>query len=365
MKKIGILTLPLHKNYGGLLQAYALQKYLNDNGYEAILINRQWNIGVLGHFKGFVKKLLFRGKIETKREIEKNTSYFTTKYITKTPAIHSDRKLKKVVNDLALDVIVVGSDQVWRLEYISAFCMNYFFDFLSNTSKTKKISYAASFGEATWNQSQEITDEVKKLLSEFNAISVREDSSIGLCKNNFDVDVKHHVDPTMLLTPNDYINLVKAEREPDSKGDVLIYMLDIDSDRQKTIDVVCDTIKGTPFSVNVKSVNLNDALPDRIYPTVTSWLKGFQDAKFVITDSFHGSVFAILFNKPFIAYGNVGRGLSRFNSLFTMFGLEDRFILKHNDLDLNLLDEKVDWEQVNSKLQNQRLKADVFFKKYI
>jgi exopolysaccharide biosynthesis predicted pyruvyltransferase EpsI len=362
MKKIGILTLPLHNNYGGLLQAFALQKYLNGNGYEAVLIDRQWNRSAKDNMKSFIKKLLFKNRINSQKKIEEHTSYFINKYINKTKVLDSERKLLKLVKSLHLDAVVVGSDQVWRLEYTKKFSMNFFFDFLSNNSKIKKLSYAASFGEDTWNHDRHVTNKVSDLLSKFTAISVREDSSVNLCKTNFNVTVQHHIDPTMLLKIDDYKRLIKAENEPETQGDVLIYMLDINQDRQKTIDAVCSSLKGILFSVNVKSINPKGALQDRIYPSVTSWLKGFQDAKFVVTDSFHGSVFAILFNKPFIAYGNVGRGLSRFNSLFKMFGLEHRFIMKHDDLDLDLLKEQIDWEKVNTKLQNYRFLAEKYFK---
>lgn len=362
--KIGILTLPLHKNYGGILQAYALQNYLQKNGYEVILLDRQWDNVFFDHFKTVLKKVLIRKKMNSQKEIGKHISYFVNKYISKTKVLDSEKKLMKTVDKLKLDAIVVGSDQVWRLEYTGAFSMNYFFDFL-NDSNIKKLSYAASFGEDSWVHNSETTNNVKNLLSKFNAISVREDSSIDLCQKNFNVSVQHHIDPTMLLEKEDYINLTKLEKEPKSKGDILIYMLDINLDRQKTIDVICKHIKGTLFSVNVKSIDSNDKLENRIYPTVTSWLKGFQDAKFVITDSFHGSVFAILFNKPFIAYGNAGRGLSRFNSLFRMFGLENRFILKNSDLDINLLNEEIDWKSINAKLSTYRLNSKEFFIKYI
>ena len=362
--RVGILTLPLHKNYGGILQAYALQKYLHYKGYEVILLDRQWNKSYLDYLKELLKKALFRKKINAGKQIGKHSSYFIRKYFNKTKIINSEIELKKEVDKLNLDAIIVGSDQVWRLEYTKDFSMNYFFDFLTE-SDVKKISYAASFGEDSWKHSEEITKKVSQLLSKFNAISVREDSSIQLCKENFDVSVEHHIDPTMLLTADDYKELIDIENEPKSKGDVLVYMLDVNNDKQKTIDAVVNTIGGSAFSVNVKSTNPNDKLEDRIYPTVTSWLKGFQDAKFVITDSFHGCVFSIIFNIPFIAYGNVGRGLSRFDSLFRMFGLENRFILEFNDLDLNLIKENVDWALINSKLAVFRKDSEEYFKQNI
>ncbi|SHM19570.1 polysaccharide pyruvyl transferase family protein [Flavobacterium saccharophilum] len=363
--KVGILTLPLHKNYGGILQAYALQNYLQKNGFEVVLIDRQWNVSFLSLIKKNVKKKLLINSHLVSQEIVKNTTYFIDKYfVPKTEILDSEKKLSKIVTKLNLDAIIVGSDQVWRLEYTGDTAMNFFLDFVKKT-KTKKISYAASFGEDVWEHEPEITNEVKSLLNKFVAVSVREDSSIELCKNHFKVDVKHHIDPTMLLTKQDYDKLIAIENEPKSKGNVLIYMLDINSDRKKTIDAVVDRIGGSAFSVNVKSTNINDKVEDRTYPTVTSWLRGFQDAEFVVTDSFHGCVFSIIFNKPFIGYGNVGRGLSRFNSLFRMFGLENRLILKYSDLNQDLILEKIDWNTINSKLELFRKDSLEYFKQNI
>lgn len=363
MKRIGILTLPLHTNYGGLLQAYALQRYLQDNGYNVILLDRKWNKTSKGRLKDFLKKRIFKSKEDELKLIKKHTTYFTEKYIQpKTKILDSEKKLIEQVKELNLDAVVVGSDQVWRLEYTVGFSNNYFLDFLES-SEIKKLSYAASFGEDTWNQPQEVTQRIEKLLKKFNSVSVREDSSLKLCKENFNVDAQHHLDPTMLLDISHYKEMVINEKEPKSDGDILIYMLDINEDRQKTIDDVVNHFKGKAFSINVKSNNEADMIEDRTYPTVTSWLKGFIDAKFVITDSFHGSVFAILFNIPFITYGNTLRGLSRFNSLFRTFKLGDRLLLSHSDLKKDTLNELIDWEDVNEEIKIKRLESKEFFKK--
>lgn len=365
MKKIGILTLPLHTNYGGLLQAYALQKYLNENGYNAVLLDRQWNISTKSHLKKIIKKVLFKNKEEELKEIRKNTTYFTHNYILpKTKILDSEKKLRKTVDKLDLDAVIVGSDQVWRLEYTVGFSNNYFLDFLESNN-IKRLSYAASFGEDTWKHSKEVTEIVKQLLEKFNKVSVREDSSLQLCKDYFNIEAEHHLDPTMLLGRSHYEKIVKNEKEPDSEGDVLIYMLDINEDRQKTIDDVVSHFKGKAFSINVKSTNANDNTEDRIYPTVTNWLKGFMDAKYVITDSFHGSVFAILFNKPFITYGNYERGLSRFNSLFRTFNLENRLILNYSELEKDILEQEIDWDAVNKTIETCRINSKKYFDKSI
>ena len=108
--------------------------------------------------------------------------------------------------------------------------------------------------------------------------------------------------------------------------------------------------------------NINDF----VFPNPAAWLRGFQDAKFVVTDSFHGTVFSILHNIPFVAIGNVSRGLSRFKSLLKMFGLEDRLITDINSVDIdNFAEKEIDWARVNEVLEKEREKAVGFLKKVL
>ncbi len=106
--------------------------------------------------------------------------------------------------------------------------------------------------------------------------------------------------------------------------------------------------------------NINDF----VFPNPAAWLRGFQDAKFVVTDSFHGTVFSILHNIPFIAIGNVDRGLSRFQSLLKMFALEDRLITDINSVNIdNFVSREIEWGRVNERLESERGKAMEFLSK--
>ena len=95
----------------------------------------------------------------------------------------------------------------------------------------------------------------------------------------------------------------------------------------------------------------------RIKPSVESWLKGFHDAKFIITDSFHGCLFSIIFNKPFLIIGNEKRGLARFNSLLSDFALMDRMILRKDENYSDIIQKSIDWEAVNNRLEEKRREA--------
>ena len=114
--------------------------------------------------------------------------------------------------------------------------------------------------------------------------------------------------------------------------------------------------------LNEEKVTKNN-INDFVFPNPATWLRGFQDAKFVVTDSFHGTVFSILHNIPFIAIGNVARGLSRFQSLLKMFGLEDRLVTDINSVNIdNFAEKEIDWESVNEVLEKERVKAVGFLK---
>ena len=363
--KIGILTLPLRDNYGGILQAFALQKFLSDRGHEVILINRQFNQKPFEYFRVLLKKLFFPKKIEKQREIEQvreKVDYFIEKYIhPKTEPFKSSSSLERGISKYNLDAIIVGSDQVWRVDYTKEMTKNYFLDFIKS-NKIIRASYAASFGKDRWDENYEFKDAIKSLLQKFNKISVREDSGIEICKTVFNVDSSQHIDPTLLLFPTDYANLVKNENEPERNENLLIYMLDIDKDKQLVIDTIAKKIDGSPFSINKPIVDQSASIEQKIYPTVTNWLKGFSDAKYVITDSFHGTIFSLLHNKPFVVYGNKSRGLTRFYSILKKVKLENRVILKNAELKSEIINQEIDWGFVNEVLNKERARSDSFFK---
>ncbi len=346
--KIAILTLPLHTNYGGILQAYALQTVLQRMGHEVEILqsdltafpHKNWLLP-LAYCKRIARKILFDKKapifIEKKKAMEKTiieqyTSQFINKYINL-------RKIKSLrdIKSGDYDAIVVGSDQIWRKPYFNGMwhspINDAFLDFTKNWN-IKRISYAASFGLD--NISEYSTSDIqksKKAIQQFDAVSVREDSGIAICKDNFDIKAAHVLDPTMLLTKDDYEILVKQIGVPESPGDMLCYILDPSEFKSKVISKIADKNSLTPFNVFAEIDNINLSPSQRVQPPVESWLRGFMDAKFIVTDSFHACVFSIIFDKPFIAIGNAERGMSRFLSLFTSFSLQNRLFLPEKDLE--------------------------------
>lgn len=367
---IGILTQPLKTNYGGLLQAYALQETLRRLGFSCIIINRDYNRPKLNEtIKYSLKKLFFQifptnhwFYKPTSKEyqiISQNTQAFIDKYLNKSKGnIQSDSALRKYVNQIKPNAFIVGSDQVWRPQY-SPNIYNYYLDFIQNDPNVKKISYAASFGVDDWEYTERETMKCKSLIQLFDSVSVREDTAVNLCQDYFNVKSVHVLDPTLLLEREYYIQLVNDNHPSPSKGNLMTYILDLTEEKRKIIKVVASKLSLTPFSVMPeKELDLYTRKNIRqcIYPSVYQWIKGFIDAEYVVVDSFHGCVFSIIFNKPFLVIGNESRGMTRFQSLLKMFQLEDRLIYSLDELDENRLLEKIDWEQVN--LLKDKLKQE-------
>lgn len=363
--KVCILTQPLHKNYGGLLQAYALQKVLIDAGHEVytadIPFKKPKMFGVPSIAKACVKRYLLQKSVprltpiseKEKAYIQSETDKFIANHLILTEKIESVSYIKQL-DKYKFNAFIVGSDQVWRPKY-SPGIMTYFFDFLENKDNIIKFSYAASFGvdhcdEFSPSQKSKCSELVKK----FNAISVREDSAVELCKKEFGIDAEHVLDPTLLLDKEVYVNLVEQDNIPPSKGNMMVYVLDRSSDKQAIIDKVAKTRKLSPYTV----------MPDDngVYPPVTQWLRGFMDAEYVVTDSFHGVAFSILFNKPFIAIGNKDRGLARFTSVLNVFKLTDKLIFNINDLTESVINQPIDFEKVNIIKKEQQNFGKKFIK---
>lgn len=335
--KIAILTLPLHNNYGGILQAYALQTILERMGHDVKVLSRDkkykitpffWLVKVpsrivrrvLGKKVGILNETHYN---KVQEQIRINIEPTINQYV------HRDKRYLYQICENDYDCYVVGSDQIWRPRYIASTLKstveNAFLGFAKDW-KVKRISYAASFGTDEWEYTLEQTKSVCELIQKFDAVSVRESSAKDLCSKYLEVRVEHVLDPTMLLSKDDYIFAFKIGQEPKSEGNLMTYVLDYTEEKHDFIKSVAKEKGLIPFSVGARFDDWSAPIEERIQPRLQKWLRGFYDAEFVITDSFHACVFSILFGKPFIAIGNASRGLSRFESLLGLFGLEKNLI---------------------------------------
>ncbi|MCI1030797.1 polysaccharide pyruvyl transferase family protein [Raoultella terrigena] len=372
--KIAVLTLPLHVNYGGNIQNFALQRFLKSLGHDVVTVHcKTYNETILKLALSAVKRTLLKPKSQRnyiftnseKKAISINHDEFIYKYIERTEELdYSSFKTYFEINKY--DAIFVGSDQVWRPKY-APHLSSYFLGFLDIDSKTKKISYAASFGSDEWEYSPEQEYECKNLAKRFDAISVRESLAVDMCNEHFDVAAQHVLDPTMLLTKDDYIELFKDKNLPNNNGKIFNYTLDMDDDKVKLVDKISKKINRDIFSTypnkTKKKTIFVKNIVDYQYPSVEAWLKSFADAEFIVTDSFHGTVFSILFNKPFIALCNKERGAARFTSLLKMFNLESRLVTDCNDVDDDTLFSAIDYEHVNERLSQLRVQSFKFIER--
>ena len=340
--RIGVYTHPLHLNYGGILQAYAMQRVLQDMGHDAVYID--WMpyqfklLPIKTYFWRFLCKLKWLGRREIDVFFDFNFRYNQAykkinKFAKSNIQIHLIDSLEQLKED-DVDVLIVGSDQIWRPIYIENIADAYLG--FAKDWDVRRIAYAASFGVDDWSEySDEQTQVCRELIKKFDAVSVREDSGVDLCRNYLGVDAQHVLDPTMLVDIKHYIRHINSCKKRYSERMCLAYILDEADDKLAVLNSVA---KYQGYNVRQwKNVDV----PNIKNPTVEEWLKGFHDAEFVFTDSFHGCVFSIIFNKPFIAFGNEGRGMARFDSLLKMFGLEELLITSLEQFTPELVDRAI------------------------
>ena len=346
--RILIKTFRLSSNYGCILQAFALQKVLRDLGHDVVT----WDTDVpfykrmsRKHRFLSISKQIFRKYILWQKNIILDIDAFAAKWSALSNK-HTKKFVEKHINRLVtndlhsidgnqFDCVIAGSDQIWRYYGNEESLKNNFLEFTKNWN-CKRIAYAISFGLDKLNYSDELKATCKKLITNFDAISVREDSGVKICKEEFDVDAIQVLDPTLLLKKEDYLSLIDQNEKSVNSGELLYYILDETDKKKQTENPII------PFDW-------------RIQPPVEEWLQGFSNARFVITDSFHACVFSIIFNKPFICIGNKQRGLSRFHSLLSMLCLQNRLVdLKEYDIE-NALNSIIDWDIVNERLYDKRI----------
>lgn len=364
--KIGIVTLRFHANYGGLLQAWALQTVLKRMGHEAVFIQREWKVlrkptlkklkVYLNNFKMCItgKRLfpnIFRDDEANEfKLICSNTDCFVRKYLHCIIVNH----FKQVKHD-GFDALLVGSDQVWRPNFFNAKISEAYFKFAERWNNIKRIAYAPSFGTDVWEYSPEQTAECIKLIKKFDAVSVREYNGVDLCRKHLGVKAIQMPDPTLLLEKEDYMNLI-PNRNNNHLGKLLMcYILDDNEEKYKIVKYIADMRGLTPFFTNSKyESKMPSPLSERIQPPVENWLEAFNKSEFVVTDSFHACIFAILFKKPFVVIGNTHRGIDRITSLLSDFNLENRLVMSASE---NIPFNDIDYECINKRLSEIRGKA--------
>lgn len=325
--KIALLNLPLDNNYGGNLQRYALMKILQGMGHEVkhICLVRRFLPSKYVLLKVYVKQVIkhyLKGTpipiLNNIREHKKywsdvnDISVFYNTYIPHTQYVYSynDIDLKKQ------DAVIVGSDQVWRKSMVPYFGLeNFFLRFVPDN--IKKIGYGICIGNyEEWND-----DDVKTLLPYYkrlDALSVREFQSLDyLSKIGFTSPKAQWVlDPTLLLDKADYDSLILHGKTVNmTRNKIFAYILDETDFVKSEIEQ-----KANKKELEVFKQNLNNSI------SIEQWIRNIKDSSYVITDSYHGVVFSIIYQKPFLFMGNERRGNVRIESLFALFNINQNNI---------------------------------------
>lgn len=386
--KIAILTYyESSDNYGQILQCFALQQYLLNLGHDAYLVKyspkeehpskqkRIFNIlkkiiNITYIKKYIASKRLQREELELKSRNEKLNSQrefelFRKKYIKSTDNIyHSIDELKN--NPPDADIYVCGSDQVWRDSLKQDNVAGWYLQF--GKKDVQRISYAASIGRNIAKDEEEI---FIRYLSAFDAISLREKKARDYCKTIGFHNAELVCDPTILLTSDYYQKNLKTKAILKEKPYVFFYILNIVSKDEFPWDVINQQIHNRGWEI--KSVcssgyyQARNIIPetDNILATVPEWIELIQNAEFIITSSFHGAVFSILFHKPFIVLplkGDHADANDRIKSLLNELDLNSQLCFNGEDI-IKAFDFSIDWDSVEDKIALLRQSGEKFIER--
>ena len=298
-KRIGVVGISNSINIGNNLVKYGMYIKLKEFGLEPVIIAKN------------------------KRN---SNSYFIEKYTKFKEIKYSFNELK----EKDFDILMVNSDQTWSYsDYKNLF--NYGLLKFARNWAIPKFIYGASLGKELWMKERSKKEYAKLLLKDFTGISFREKETIRLVERYLNIKSELVIDPSFLIEKHYYINLIKDYKRDFnfSKKYLFVYQLDKDENLIKVIKNV-----KKEYNFNIYNVSLDDIDP-KYY--VEDFIFGINASEAIITDSYHATLFSIMFDKPFISYINFGRGILRFKNLKECFHLDNRIIEKGNYINISLL----------------------------
>lgn len=369
MKRIGIITYWTGiDNYGQTLQLYALQCCLRNKGYDAYVIRYiskqnkgvKWWLNIPFKLIRLIYLFLFNKKRfsiymkfkKQKRIIEnvnnlhpRNFELFKEKYISFSKEIYNQYNIYKSPPEA--DIYISGSDQIWGgLDPI------YYLQFVDNDKKC--IAYAPSFGGVKLSKFEK--RKLRKYLQRYSVLAMREHNGVELCKSVGRDDAFLVMDPTLLLSSMDYLSIsVPVKQTTDY---ILLYLLGNDMD----FDISSVYEWANKHNLIVKYVASQGRLDsyEKIYPNVDEWLGLIQGAKYVVTNSFHGTVFSVIMNRKFLTIplcGAFTRMNGRVIDLLSRLGLENRIYSRNMDV----LSLSIEYDKINDILLEERVKMSSYF----
>ena len=357
--KVGIVTYFDVPNYGAMLQAYAMQKYLKMRGHHVVFVNHTW----------FPEKILlkyffrpqsfnsFRGKFTYNKSMVATFLPFQ-EHFEKTRRYESIASIRDDPPDC--DCFIVGSDQMWNVDICKRGKLPYvFLDIFGD--KAMRIAYAVSFGRPI---PAELHGEVENYMRKFTAISVREKNAVEWVCNLSGKEAEWLCDPTLLYNVEDYDELFPKSYADEKTPYIFEYM-------QGKRDITHDVGKYFGITKIMTEMRASDKWFDmllglQIKIGIGNWLRRIKHASFIVTSSYHGILFSIIYKKPFMLVpltGHVTPWNDRFFSILGFLGLDNRIYdeSKSNSL-AELLDAPINWTDVHQRLANWRNKTDAYFK---
>lgn len=354
--RINIITRHSPSNYGSLLQSLATIKVLEKMGHDASIIDyvRSDDLGLdkvwtEAQIKGgsVIKKLayvLIRYPVE--KLAENRFQRMRKRLLKMTQRVSSQKELEK----LNADFFVTGSDQVWGPMVNGQYDPAYF---LSFASTGKKLAYAASFGKTSFDEETE--NKYKQMLCAYDKIAVREKSAVKLIEKwNGTNCVGQVLDPSLLLSGDDWRRLFDLKEKEDEPY-ILTYQIHNDANLSKYA-------KNLATHKKMKLIRVNPFLHQcfrggkfRLCPDVKEFLNLINNATYMVTDSFHGTCFAINFNKQFVEILPNNATGTRNQSILSVTNLSSRIVSNYSDF--SIVDNPIDYGEVNGVLLKERVKS--------
>lgn len=350
--KIALLTIWHEKNYGAELQTYATVKALKSLGHQVEVVNY-----LLGYNESPTIKQRGIAMLTFFTKQDWKFRRFWKRHIPAGRFYHSLDELKR--NPPIADLYLVGSDQVWNPLITKEKASAYFLDF--GDKDARRASYASSFGSDEWKGDAALTEIARQRLKQMEAVSCREQSGVKLLNDVFGVDAVNVLDPTLL-----------HKSYPELTGEIIetntlaFYPLS----GYPGLESFCRelaSLQGLEFvNVNKKTYMIRRIAWDR--PGVEEWVKSIAGARLVVTPSFHGLAFSLIYHRQFVVVQNENGGAvsTRIKSLLNLLGLEDRFFtsidqLRHSDI----LSKEIDYEAVDARLERLRKESNDYLRKLL
>lgn len=327
---VGIVGWWSNLNYGGVLTYYSLYKAIENMGYSVVMLKKT---------------------ISDKESVNEETVpyRFSKNHYNISPQFYHNEVNN--FNELC-DAFVVGSDQLWNPKLIAYSGKQFFLSFA--TDHKKKISYSTSFGD-TDHCDKEFIDRFGPFLHQFNKISVREDFAVDLLKNEFNIDAECVCDPIFLNGRKIFEELAKESQMECNDEYVLNFILDPNNEKIDACKYIREknNIKNFKNFTNLMKAEEKDFYGEFVYRNaeIVDFVKAYQNAKMIVTDSFHGTCLAIILNKPFISIANKTRGAKRFVSMLNKVGLLERLVMNVSEIyENNALFSEIDYDHVNKNI---------------